>query len=222
MDDSAAKYDFLKQSRQEIDGVDDLAEWRLLKVGNPVRAIWRIANTRTQDALEVVGFSTVEQFELFRIPALILHIGNLTVHGNDQAFLSSEAQSVAERVCYLLGVSVQEFTKTVLHPKVRAGREWVTQARTKKQAEDELGALCKFMYEKTFGRMVDRINTALDRPSPKSYVTIFNPIRLLTDDQVVHRCARHCGFRDLRYAHFPDDCPLAKYPIQSRTVTSSC
>lgn len=79
-----------------------------------------------------------------------------------------ESQAVAERVCHLLGIPVQDFTKAVLRPKVRAGREWVTQARTKKQAEDELGALCKLMYEKTFGWMVDRINTALDRPSPKS------------------------------------------------------
>ena len=56
----------------------------------------------------------------------------------------------------------------MLTPKVRAGREWITQSRSKKQAEDELGALCKFMYEKTFGWMVERINTALDRPSAKS------------------------------------------------------
>jgi myosin protein heavy chain len=58
--------------------------------------------------------------------------------------------------------------RSVLTPKVRAGREWVTHARTKKQAEDELAALSKFMYEKTFGGMVDRINKALDRPSTKS------------------------------------------------------
>lgn len=123
-----------------------------------------------KDALEVVGFSSVEQFELFRIPAVILHIGNLLLTGDrsDQAFLPPNSQSTADKVCHLLGIPVQDFIKTVLRPKVRAGREWVTQARTKKQAEDELGALCKFMYEKTFGWVVDRINTALDRPSPKS------------------------------------------------------
>ncbi|ORY24051.1 P-loop containing nucleoside triphosphate hydrolase protein [Naematelia encephala] len=147
------KYNFLKKTRLQVDGVDDLTEWRLLK-----------------DALGVVGFTADEQFELFRIPALILHIGNLVLTGSasDQAYLPRESQPVAERICHLLGVSVQEFTKTVLSPKVRAGREWVTQARSKKQAEDELGALCKFMYEKSFGWMVDRINTALDRPSAKS------------------------------------------------------
>lgn len=123
-----------------------------------------------QDALRVVGFSEAEQHQLFRIPAIILHIGNiiLTGSGSDQALIPPESQPAVDKVCHLLGIDVKEFSKTVLRPKVRAGREWVTQARSKKQAEEELAALCKFMYEKNFGWMVDRINTALDRPSAKS------------------------------------------------------
>ena len=76
--------------------------------------------------------------------------------------------ALAERVCYLLGVPVAEFTRAVLRPRVLAGREWVTQARTRKQALDELSALCKTLYEKCFGALVDKINSALDRPSSKS------------------------------------------------------
>jgi myosin protein heavy chain len=68
-------------------------------------------------------------------------------------------------VCHLLGISAQEFTSAVLRPTVKAGREVVIQARTKAQAEDELAALCKTLYEKTFGLIVDRINKALDRPA---------------------------------------------------------
>ncbi|WWC87933.1 uncharacterized protein L201_002833 [Kwoniella dendrophila CBS 6074] len=153
LDGGPEKYEFLKKSRSQIDGVNDHTEWRLLK-----------------EALGVVGFTETEQFELFRIPAVILHIGNLLLTGTatDQAFLPPAMQPIADKICHLLGISVKEFTKSVLQPKVRAGREWVTNARTKKQAEDELAALCKFMYEKTFGWMVDRINTALDRPSAKS------------------------------------------------------
>ncbi|WVR03781.1 hypothetical protein IAU60_000776 [Kwoniella sp. DSM 27419] len=153
LDSGPEKYEFLKKTRLQIDGVNDHTEWRLLK-----------------EALRVVGFTEDEQFELFRIPASILHIGNLLLTGTatDQAFLPPAMQPVMEKICHLLGVSVRDFTKSVLQPKVRAGREWVTNARTKKQAEDELGALCKFMYEKTFGLMVERINTALDRPSPKA------------------------------------------------------
>jgi myosin protein heavy chain len=76
--------------------------------------------------------------------------------------------SAAERACHLLGIPIAEFTKAVLRPRVLAGREWVTQARTKQQATEELASLCKTLYEKSFGCLVDRINRALDRPSSKS------------------------------------------------------
>ena len=74
----------------------------------------------------------------------------------------------AERVCHLLGIPIAEFTRAVLRPRALAGREWVTQARTRQQAVDELSALCKTLYEKSFGALVERINRALDRPSSKA------------------------------------------------------
>jgi len=76
--------------------------------------------------------------------------------------------SQAERVCHLLGIPIAEFTRAVLRPRALAGREWVTQARTRQQALDELCALCKTLYEKSFGALVQRINRALDRPSSRS------------------------------------------------------
>jgi len=148
LEGSVADYEYLNTSRASIDGVDDREEWRLLK-----------------SALEVVGFSTSEQLDLFRVVAAILHIGNIeiTADRSDQAQIKTPAQ--AEKACHLLGISVQEFTKAVLRPRVLAGREWVTQARTKQQALDELSALCKTLYEKSFGALVDRINRALERPT---------------------------------------------------------
>lgn len=74
----------------------------------------------------------------------------------------------AERVCHLLGIPIAEFTRAVLRPRALAGREWVSQSRTQQQAMDELSALCKTLYEKSFGSLVDRINKALDRPSSKA------------------------------------------------------
>lgn len=116
----------------------------------------------------MVGFTATEQFDLFRILASILHIGNIVITGSrsDDAMMPDPSQ--AERVCHILGIPIQEFTRAVLRPRVLAGREWVTQARTQQQAMAELGALCKTLYEKSFGALVDRINLALDRPSSKS------------------------------------------------------
>ncbi|GLB41100.1 putative TRAFAC class myosin-kinesin ATPase superfamily, myosin family protein [Lyophyllum shimeji] len=144
-------YEYLNKSRREVDGVDDREEWNTLKA-----------------ALDVVGLTPAEQFDLFRVVAAILHIGNITITSTraDDAVMPDPSQ--AERVCHLLGIPVSEFTRAVLRPQVLAGREWVSQARTRQQALDELAALCKTLYEKSFGALVDRINRALDRPSSKS------------------------------------------------------
>ena len=116
----------------------------------------------------MVGFSAPEQLDLFRIVAAVLHIGNITITATraDDAVMPDPSQ--AERACHILGIPVAEFTRAVLRPRVLAGREWVTQARTRQQALDELGALSKTLYEKSFGALVDRINRALDRPTSKS------------------------------------------------------
>ncbi|KAJ3985572.1 nonmuscle myosin heavy chain b [Lentinula detonsa] len=144
-------YEFLNKSRREVDGVDDGEEWNALKA-----------------ALDVVGFTPSEQYDLFRIVAAILHIGNIAITSTraDDAVMPDPSQ--AERVCHLLGVPPVEFTRAVLRPRVLAGREWVTQARTGQQALQELAALSKTLYEKSFGLLVDRINQALDRPFSKS------------------------------------------------------
>ncbi|KAF7288155.1 Myosin II heavy chain [Mycena chlorophos] len=144
-------YEYLNTSRREVDGVDDREEWTMLKT-----------------ALDTVGFTQAEQFDLFRIIAAILHIGNISITSTraDDAVMPDPSQ--AERVCHLLGMPVAEFTRAVLRPRTLAGREWVTQARTRQQALNELAALCKTLYEKSFGAIVDRINVALDRPSSKS------------------------------------------------------
>ncbi|KAL0958896.1 hypothetical protein HGRIS_014214 [Hohenbuehelia grisea] len=144
-------YEYLNKSRREVDGIDDREEWSNLKA-----------------ALDVVGFSAAEQFDLFRVVAAILHIGNIAIIGNRADDATMPDPSQAERVCHLLGIPVAEFTRAILRPRVLAGREWVSQARTAQQAQDELSALCKTLYEKSFGLLVDRINRALDRPSSKS------------------------------------------------------
>ncbi|KAF8908080.1 P-loop containing nucleoside triphosphate hydrolase protein [Gymnopilus junonius] len=151
LDGNVEDYEYLNKSRREVDGVDDLDDWNALKA-----------------ALDVVGFDASEQFDLFRIVAAILHIGNISITStrSDDAVMPDISQ--AERVCHLLGLPMADFTRAVLRPRALAGREWVTQARTRQQAIDELSALCKTLYEKSFGALVERINRALDRPSSKS------------------------------------------------------
>ncbi|KDE02890.1 hypothetical protein MVLG_06575 [Microbotryum lychnidis-dioicae p1A1 Lamole] len=148
-------YVYLAGGRQDVDGMDDKQEWRLLR-----------------KALETVGFSDDEQLRLFRIIAAILHLGNIQIGGTDQAHLVDRTQ--LEKVCFLLGLDETPFMNALVRPKVKAGREWVVQARSAKQVVDEIAALSKALYEKNFGAMVEKINAALGRPSTKTFIGVLD------------------------------------------------
>jgi myosin protein heavy chain len=115
-----------------------------------------------------MGISSKEQMNLWRTLAAILHLGNIVVAADrsDQARIPDLAQ--AELACHILGIPSDDFVKALLNPRVRAGREWVNQSRTKLQALSTLDALAKALYEKLFGYLVEQINQSMERPSIKS------------------------------------------------------
>src|SRR5438552_15421752 len=103
-----------------------------------------------------MGLASEEQMNLWKTIAAILHLGNIviTADRSDQARIPDLAQ--AELACHVLGISSDGFVKALLNPRVRAGREWVNQSRTRLQAIHSLDALAKALYEKSFGYLVER------------------------------------------------------------------
>ncbi|OLL25620.1 Myosin type-2 heavy chain 2 [Neolecta irregularis DAH-3] len=118
-----------------------------------------------QNAFDTMGLDQNAQFDILKIVAAVLHIGNIKVIGDrsDQAHLPDRAE--AEKVCHLLNIPVEDFIRDLLRPKVKAGREWVVQARSASQVRYSLDALAKSLYERAFGDLVDKINVAMERPS---------------------------------------------------------
>jgi len=117
--------------------------------------------------MDVMGFTHQEQQNLFRIIAAILHLGNILVSSDrsDQAQLKDT--SIAEKVCHVLGIPLSDFVKGLLKPKVKAGREWVIQARTDQQVLYSIEALSTALYERMFDSIIGRINQAIDTPGKK-------------------------------------------------------
>ena len=143
---------YTRQGNDIITGVSDHDEWNSLL-----------------EAFAVMGFSDKEQTSILRTIAAVLHLGNITVvkesRSADQARLAPDAKTVAARVCKLLGVPLEPFLQGLLHPKVKAGREWVEKVQTPEQVRLGIDALAKGIYERGFGDLVKRINRQLDRPS---------------------------------------------------------
>ncbi|TGO14876.1 hypothetical protein BTUL_0047g00380 [Botrytis tulipae] len=141
---------YTRDGHDTIVGVSDRDEWNTLV-----------------EAFDVMGFSENDQISILRTVAAVLHLGNITVvkesRSADQARLAPDARAQADKVCKLLGIPLEPFLKGLLHPRVKAGREWVEKVQTPEQVLLAIDSLAKGIYERGFGDLVTRINRQLDR-----------------------------------------------------------
>ena len=141
---------YTRDGNDIVAGVSDIDEWNQLL-----------------EAFHIMGFSEKDQRSVLRTVAAVLLLGNVTVIKEstraDQATLTEDGHTEAAKVCRLLGIAVEPFIQGLLHPKVKAGKEWVEKFQTPEQVRSSLDALSKGIYERAFGDLVSRINRQLDR-----------------------------------------------------------
>lgn len=145
-------YNFVKHSNHRIDGVDDKQEFEMLL-----------------NAMNTIQFSKEEQESFFKIIAAILHFGNIEVleeESTGHPYIGNTA--LIEKISTLLGIGVKEFTRALLQPMIRAGKDWVVQERTRDQVIYSIEALCRALYDRMFGLLVEKINRSLEKPSSRS------------------------------------------------------
>ncbi|KAI6232049.1 hypothetical protein M3Y95_00445800 [Aphelenchoides besseyi] len=142
-----SSYAFLKNGDVQLPNVDDAKEF-----------------AETLKSMKIMGFDDSEITALLRVVSAVLLFGNIKFtqdKKSDQAGLNDDR--VAQKVCHLLGLPVQEFTKAFLRPKIKVGRETVQKAQNQEQCEFAVEAISKACYERMFKWLVQRLNKSLDR-----------------------------------------------------------
>jgi myosin heavy chain 9/10/11/14 len=105
----AKAYRYLENSAR-IEGGDDAAEFR-----------------DTIAAMATIGFKEREMDDLYRILSGILHLGNMAfTQGKRDDAANRKDSAIADKVSHTLGIKSPDFSRCLLKPRVKAGREWVT------------------------------------------------------------------------------------------------
>ncbi|KAJ1353296.1 Myosin N-terminal SH3-like domain, partial [Parelaphostrongylus tenuis] len=142
------KYQFLSNGDVSIAGVDDAVEYQ-----------------ETLRAMNIIGFKDDEIQSVLRIVSAVMLFGNLKFahegKNSDQAVLVNDG--VAQKICTLMGLHLNEVMRAFLKPKFRVGRESVHRSQNEEQARFSVGAITKATYERLFRWLVQRLNKSLDR-----------------------------------------------------------
>merc|ERR1739838_367912 len=146
-------YFWLSQGVPRVDGMDDKAEF-----------------DDTDNAFKVLGFADEDKMGAFRITSSVCNFGSMVYKQkprDEQAEV--ESVDVADKVCYLFGISSPEFCKAITRPRVKVGNEFVNKGQNVEQCNNSTGALAKAVYKNLFGWIVSRLNVTLETNLPRNY-----------------------------------------------------
>lgn len=143
-------YYYLNQSNCiEIDDTDDSVEYDNLI-----------------QSMNVLNIKQDEQIQIFTLIAAILHIGNITFEstGDRQSQVSAVSYKSLSYVSELLSLDGSTLKHVLTHKVMKiVGQKDIVMGLSVEQAEANRDALSKFIYEKLFDWIVQRLNSELNR-----------------------------------------------------------
>jgi myosin-5 len=149
-----SKFHYLNQSGTgTIPGVDDASEFEV-----------------TQRSLSTIGISVQVQWQIFRVLAALLHIGNIQITGRGDAMLDEKNPSLVTAT-RLLGIKASEFRKWIVKKQIITRSEKIVTSLNPTQANVVKDSVAKYVYANLFEWLVGVINDSLSSPDASAIST---------------------------------------------------
>merc|ERR1712214_204912 len=122
------------------------------------------------EAYKILGFSEEETYNVYKLTAIVMHMGNLTkdfvpVGKEEQAEVKDETN--AEKVADLCGIDREWMVTYFCKPKLKVGTEWVSKGQTCDGAASSVGGIGRSVYERLFTFIMTKCNETLFDPTMK-------------------------------------------------------
>merc|ERR1712038_902263 len=164
------------------DQVPDIKEKCLLS--NDIYDYWWVSQEKTtvpsiddkedmmyaHEAYGVLGFTPEETYNIYRLTAVVMHMGNMTkdfvpVGKEEQAEIKDQVN--AEKVADLCGIDKEWMVTYFCKPKLKVGTEWVSKGQTCTGAASSVSGIGRSIYERLFTFIMTKCNETLFDPTMK-------------------------------------------------------
>ncbi|KAJ1553895.1 Myosin type-2 heavy chain 1, partial [Cladochytrium tenue] len=140
-----ADFHYLRQGGVgSIPGFDDHAEFSIV-----------------QQALSTIGISVAIQWDIFKICAALLHVGNIAITDHDGVAAVDEGDAALRQAARLLGVDAGALRRWIVSRQLAARGERIVSPLTRPQAVVARDSVAKFLYASLFDWLVVTINGSL-------------------------------------------------------------
>lgn len=127
----------------------------------------------TCEALRVIGIDDHKQFELFKILAGLLHVGNINIENlRNEAVLSLD-DSHLKYASNLLGIDTNEFAKCITKKTISTRADSITSTLKYHEAIVARDSFSKSIYSALFDWLVSYINNDLSPPDIRAKTSSF-------------------------------------------------